>query len=114
VFPYLEIFLALAKRRKVSRIGQNGVRIAEEIDGDKCCQIYAQCRARSTSPRKRNIGQVNTAVSRDGDDIYDDELANEDDEYWRRGRKRTRYLTVSSTSTSASGAYLAQAVRFCI
>jgi hypothetical protein len=36
VFPYLEIFLASGKRRKVSRIGENGVRIVEEIDGDKC------------------------------------------------------------------------------
>ncbi len=52
VFPYLEIFLSSGRRRRVSRIGENGIRIVEEMDGDKCYQFYAQSRARGTSPRK--------------------------------------------------------------
>jgi hypothetical protein len=106
VFPYLEIFLSSGKRRMVSRIGENGVRIVEEMDGDKCYQFYAKSRARSTSPRKRNIDQVNLAVTRDGDGIgNDDEPATEDhdDEYQRRGRKRRRSSIVSFTSNSSSG-----------
>lgn len=69
VFPYLEIFLSSGKRRKVSRIGENGVRIVEEMDRDKCYQFYAKSRARSSSSRKRNIVQVSPAVPRDGDGI---------------------------------------------
>jgi hypothetical protein len=104
VFPCLEILFSSGKRRKVSRIGENGVRIVEEMDGDKCYQIYAHSRARSTSPRKRNISQVNPAMSRDGDGRYDHESATEnDDEYPRRGRKRRRSSKVSYTSSSTSG-----------
>ena len=101
VFPYLEIFLSSGKRRKISRIGENGVRIVEEMDGDKCYQFYAKSRARSTSPRKRNIDQVNLGVPRDGDGIDDDEPATEDDDE-QRGRKRRRPSIVSITSTSSS------------
>jgi len=57
--------------------------------GDKCYQIYAQRRARSTSPRKRSIGHVNPAVSGEGDGVYDDELGT-DDEYYTRSRKKER------------------------
>lgn len=105
VFPQLEIFLSSGKRRKVSRIGENGARSVEEIDGEKCYQIYAQSRARSTSPRKRNIGQVNPAVSADRDGTYDDEPATEDDddEYQQRGRKRLRSSRESFTYISTSG-----------
>ena len=104
VFRYLEIFLSSGRRRKVSRIGENGVRIVEEVDGDKCYRIYAQSRPRSTSPRKRNIGQVEPAVQRHERGRYDDELAtDDDDECQRRGRKRRRSLEMSYTSNSTSG-----------
>jgi hypothetical protein len=88
VFPYLEIFLSSGKSRKVSRIGENGVRIVEEMDGDKCHKIYAQSRPRSTSSRKRHIDQVNLRLSRDGDGIDDDEPATKNnDEYQPRDRE---------------------------
>ena len=48
-------------------ISENGVRIVKDMDEDKCYQIYAQRRAESISLRKRNINQVNLAVSRDED-----------------------------------------------
>jgi hypothetical protein len=101
VFPYLEIFLSSGKRRKISRIGENGVRIVEEMDGDKCYQFYAKSRARSTSPRKRNIDQVSLGVPRDGEGIDDDEPATEDDDDKQRGRKRRRSSIVSFTTNSS-------------
>lgn len=58
IFPYLGIFMSAQRHRKVSRLDENGDRVVEELDGDKCLEIYrqAQAKSRSVSPRKRAIG----------------------------------------------------------
>ena len=91
VFRYLEVFLCSMRRRKVSRIGEDGVRIVEEMDGDKWCRLYAQSTPRSTSPRKRNIRQVEPTLQEHEGGRSEDELATESyDEWPLRGRKRRR------------------------
>lgn len=103
LFPYLEIFLSAGRHRIVSRIGDDGVRVEEEVDGDKCYQIYMQTRSRSVSPRKRRIDHANQEAPENGEAQYDDEAASDDDDEWRqRGRKRKRPSYVSYTSSSAS------------
>ena len=103
LFPYLEIFLSAGRRRKVSRIDDNGFRVEEEVDGDKCHQIYMHTRSRSVSPRKWLIGHTNREALGNGEAQHGDEAANDDDGKWRqRGRKRRRPLYVFYTSSSAS------------
>ncbi len=103
LFPYLEIFLSAGRRRKVSRIHDNGARVKEEADGDKCYQIYVQARSRSRSPRKRPIGLANQETSGDGDAQRNDQNSGDDDDEWQeRGRKRRRPSYVSYTPSSAS------------
>ena len=101
IFPYLEIFLSAGKRRRVSTIGDDGIRLEEEVDGEKCYQMYLWSRARSTSARKRQIGQVNQEALNDRDELQDDDASNDDSDEWKhRGRKRRRASYTSCTPSS--------------
>lgn len=93
IFPYLGIFMSAQRHRKVSRLDENGDRVVEELDGDKCLEIYrqAQAKSRSVSPRKRAIGP-----SIGGEEGLQDGYAEQDDgeegvdEWNTRGRKIRR------------------------
>lgn len=81
------------RRRKISRLDDNGDRVIEEMDGDKCIEIYrkAQGKPRSVSPRKRRIGQ-SIGEEDELEDLYSEQDNSDeaDDEWNARGRKRTR------------------------
>lgn len=91
LFPHLGNFLMAKMRRKISRLDDNGDRVIEELDGDKCTEIYrkTQGKPRSVSPRKRTIGQ-SIGEADELEDLYSkqDDSDEADDEWNARGRKR--------------------------
>lgn len=103
VFPYLEIFLSSGRRRKLSRVGSDELRVEEEVDGDKCHQIYMQTRSRSLSPLIQPMGQYNQDMLGDNEVRDDEETTTDDDEAWSRGRKKRRPSYGSYPSSCASG-----------
>jgi hypothetical protein len=101
LFPHLEMFLSAGKRRRISRVGNDGIRVEEELDGNKCRQIIIQSRSRSVSPKKRPSRDVNLGAPADGGE-EDDEPAEESDGEWHRSRKRKRQSSISYISSLAS------------
>lgn len=103
VFPHLEIFLSAGRRRKLSRVGDNGVRVEEEVHGDQCRQIYMQSRSRSLSPRKRLImqdiqGEFGDPEARHKEAARADQEENH--ERRRRGRRKRRRGSYTSSGSS--------------